>query len=101
MQEILTDNFTVTELIKGNFEQVHRINGSSLIYNLEIILDFHSGLFPMSEDITYNFSIMQDKHKMEQFYQNRRNQKRKEFEDWEYITFGTIFEVRNKSKSLM
>ena len=100
MQELLTDNFTVNELIKGNFEQVHRVKGNSLIYNLEIILDIHSGLFPMDKDLNYSFSILQDKHKMEQYYQNRRANQRKEFKDWEYITFGTIFEIRNKSEEI-
>ena len=101
MQEILSDNLTVSELIKGNFEQVHRIKGNSLIYNLEIILDVHSGLFPMDKESTYNFSIMQDKHKMEQYYQNRPNQQRKEFQNWDYITFGTIFDTKNRSDNRM
>ena len=100
MQEVLTDNFTVSELIKGNFEQVHRIKASSLIYNLEIILDFHAGLFPMKEGSTYNFSVMQDKHKTEQYY-HRKNDTRKEFQDWDYITFGTIFEVKSRSEGIV
>ena len=101
MKELMADNLTVTKLIKGNFEQVHRIEAKTSIYNLEMILDFHAGLFPMEEHNTYSFSILQDKHQTEQYYQDRESEKKQEFEDWEYVVFGVVFEVINDKNTEM
>ena len=100
MNEILMDNLSVSEVIKGNFEQVHRVIGQTSIYNLEVILDYHAGLFPMKKDGNYSFSMMQDGVNAKQFY-DKNTSKKAQFEGWEYIVFGTIFESRESGAGHM
>ena len=94
MKELIRDNLLVSKLIKGNFHEVHRIEAKTSIYNLEMILDFHSGLFPMKEGSTYSFSIIQDKHQTEQYYEDKNTETKQEFDDWDYVVFGTVFDVK-------
>lgn len=100
MIEILKDNLNVSELIKGNFEQVHRVKGQTSIFNLDVILDYHAGLFPMKEEGTYQFSMMQDPSNAKQFY-DKNTHRKAQFEGWDYIVFGTIFQSKETSAGNM
>ena len=61
---------------------------------MKIILDLAKDLIRIDKEKLYYFSINQDKSKSSEFYDPKDESNETIFKNWEYVTHGTIFEIK-------
>ncbi len=81
--------------------KVIRIIGKSDIYDLKVSYDINKDLIKIQENNLYFFSIQQDKTKKLDVYDPKEDLNEGIYKDWDYVTHGTIFEIKEIGKDLL
>jgi len=91
----------VTSLDKGDHVRINRIKGKSHIYDLHVICDVNRELFPVKQDSVIQFQISQDKTEKLNVYDPKELDEEEIFKGWDYVTHGTVFELKEKGTDLL
>lgn len=100
MINLIQDTMNVLEIHKGEHvlsQKVFRIVGKSHIYDLNVIYDVNRELFNVKQDSVLQFLICYDRTEKMNVFDSKEKGEDDFFKGWEYVTHGTVFEVREKS----
>ena len=78
-----------------------RVQGKSDIYDIQISLDVNSELFKVEGGNTYYFALNQHKTKQDETYDVNEDYSQDIYAEWDYITYGTVFETKETAKDRM
>ena len=73
---------------------MYRVTGRTDIFDLRVILDLPSDLVKVDREHIYYFTIAQDRAKASEFFDPKDESTESLFRNWDYVSHGTIFEMK-------
>lgn len=99
MDNLLEDNFKISEIIKSNFDNVRRIKAKSKIFKLSIELDINTNIYKVNDLNEYFFSLHQVPSTMASSNYEEEELENPLFDQFEYVMRGRVFEIKQENKT--
>ena len=97
MQSLIEDTFQISNIIKGQYKTIARIQAISDIYTIHITLDLNKQLLSINKQNHYQFEIQVNKKEKGDVYSVKENYD-EIFEGYDYVCHGSVFEVEEGEK---